>query len=214
MKTYFTADPHIGHVNMTRAGKDLCGRPFDSVDEMNEALLEGINSVVGAEDQLVILGDVCMGKLDDSLAVLSRIRAGQVFLIPGNHDRFSNAYHHKKGEGERTKYAARYEVDDRFWAVPDKTPSAWRGHELGVGYDRKHPLGKVWFSHYPYDGDSHGEDRYAHLRVSDAGRLPIIHGHVHTEWRVKGRQFNVGVDVNEFRPVGEEELADWVRSLE
>jgi calcineurin-like phosphoesterase family protein len=82
-----------------------------------------------------------------------------------------------------------------------------------LGFEEGHPLMEAYFSHYPYDGDSHGEDRYAHLRSSGYQNRPIIHGHVHTEWQIRGNQFNVGVDVNDFKPVHEDVLTDWVRSL-
>ncbi len=213
MKTYYMADPHAGHVNMTKAGKDLCGRPFADVVEMNAALLEGINSTVTEAERLVILGDILMGKLEESLLWLAEIRAREIILIPGNHDRWSLAYHHKGSEEDqrvsREQAMFRYEVHNRIVTFRDEQPSVWWGKEL---YETSGPLAETLFSHYPYDGDSHGEDRYAHLRAEDRG-LPIIHGHVHTEWRIKGRQFNVGVDVNDFKPVSDVELADWVKSL-
>lgn len=210
MKTFFTADTHFGHVNMTEEGKDLCKRGFKTVDEMNKALLEGINSTVSSEERLVILGDVVMGKLESNIHLLSGIRAAEIVLIPGNHDRFSLAYHHKgdDADAKRGLMLGFYEVDPRFTTFRDETPSVWEGEELGLG----EPLAEVLFSHYPYEGDHTSDDRYAHLRAPDEG-LPIIHGHVHDSWRINGRQFNVGVDVNDFKPVSEEELADWVRSL-
>lgn len=209
MKTYFTSDPHFGHKRII----ELCNRPFADVDEMNEALLDGINSVVTSQDRLVITGDIIMGKLEEGLPLLGRINAAELVMLPGNHDRWALAYHHKgDAQTKREEFRTRYEEQHpNGTALVDRETSGWRGWELG--YDRKHPLGKVWFSHYPYDGDSHGEDRHAGLRVPDAGKLPIIHGHVHEEWKIKGRQFNVGVDVNDFKPVSEEELVAWVSSL-
>ena len=43
--------------------------------------------------------------------------------------------------------------------------------------------------------------------------MPLIHGHVHGAWRTRGRMFNVGVDVNEFKPVNELEIALWLEDL-
>ncbi len=42
MKTWFTSDTHFGHARII----ELSGRPFDSVAEMNEAILDGINATV------------------------------------------------------------------------------------------------------------------------------------------------------------------------
>ena len=213
MTTYFSADLHIGHLNMTRAGKDLCGRPFDTVVEMNEGIIFGFNQVLTRNDRLVLLGDTCMGKLDDSLMWLSYLNAGEIILVPGNHDKWSLGYH-QKGDADaqarrREDARLRYEIDERFRALPDTRPSVWYGEDLMLA----DPLADIPFSHYPYDGDSHGEDRYAFLRAEQFGKRPIIHGHVHTEWQVRGNQFNVGIDVNDFMPVHEDVLADWVRSL-
>ncbi len=212
MTTYFSADTHIGHLNMTREGKDLCGRPFDTVIEMNEGIVHGFNEVLTRKDRLILLGDICMGKLDDSLMWLSYLNAGEIILVPGNHDKWSLGYH-QKGDADaqarrREEARLRYEIDERFVAIPDTRPSVWAGEDFGISG----PLADVLFSHYPFDGDSHGEDRYANLRAVDKS-VPIIHGHVHTEWQVRGNQFNVGVDVNDFKPVAEEQLVEWVRSL-
>lgn len=216
MKTWVTADTHFGHVNMTEEGKDLCKRGFKTVDEMNKALLEGINSTVSSSERLVILGDVVMGKLESNIHLLSGIRAAELVLLPGNHDRFSMAYHHKgeaadaasKREDWRTKYES---VRHGMTVFADTEPSYWPGFMVVDDFFGG-PLESVLLSHYPYEGDHTSDDRYKELRAPDEG-LPIIHGHVHDSWRIRGRQFNVGVDVNNFKPVSEEELADWVRSL-
>lgn len=207
MKTYFTSDPHFGHVNMTEEGKDLCKRGFKTVDEMNKALLDGINSTVSSSERLVITGDLVMGKLESNIHLLAHIRAAEIVLLPGNHDRFSLAYHHKKGASPED-WIGRYLLDSRFRIFHDEEPSAWHLRDVAEE-DAPHAL----ISHYPYEGDHTSDDRYTHLRAPDEG-LPIIHGHVHDSWRIRGRQFNVGVDVNEFKPVSDEEIYDWVRSLD
>jgi calcineurin-like phosphoesterase family protein len=215
VSTYFSADLHIGHLNMTREGKDLCGRPFDTVVQMNEGLISNFNEVLTKEDRLILLGDTLMGKLDDSLMWLSYLNAGEIILVPGNHDKWSLGYH-QKGDADaqarrREEARVKYEIDERFTALDDSKPSVWTGWMLGLGIN--HPLSETLFSHYPFDGDSHGEDRYSELRVKPYTKFPIIHGHVHTEWQIRGEQFNVGVDVNDFKPVHEDVLTDWVRSL-
>lgn len=216
MRTWFTSDLHLGHQRII----ELCNRPYSSVEEMDEALIENINAVVSSRDRLVILGDICMGKLEFSLPKLGWIRAAELVLLPGNHDRFSLAYHHSGVEERRAEkreeFRLRYEATrENTFALMDDAPSVWHWPMLSLpDEDSSHtdPLNVALFSHYPYKGDSQGEDRAAFLRAEDTGR-PIIHGHVHEEWRTRGRQFNVGVDANEFKPVSEEELADWIRSL-
>ena len=82
-------------------------------------------------------------------------------------------------------------------------PSVW---PIQIG-GRRVPL-----SHYPYAGDSGKTDRHRWLRPRSTG-LPLIHGHVHTKWRDNGPMFNVGVDVNDFAPVSEAMLAEWLMGV-
>ena len=42
---YYTADLHLGHANVIRH----CDRPFKSIDEMNEALIQNWNSRVKSQ---------------------------------------------------------------------------------------------------------------------------------------------------------------------
>jgi calcineurin-like phosphoesterase family protein len=206
-KVYFTADLHLGHERII----DLCDRPFRTGGEpdvaaMNEAIVDGINSRVSGRDSLVILGDVVMGKLDENLKLLKGIRAKRIWIIPGNHDRFSLAYGHRGAvETQRTKrhlWKTQYEgVRAGIRCEADLFPSAWGGHLAQR---------RVLFSHYPYVGDSHSEeDRYLRHRPVDRG-LPLIHGHVHGQWRENGRMLNVGVDVWGFKPVAEHEIVEWL----
>lgn len=53
MNIFFTSDTHFGHNNIIK----LSNRPFSSVEEMNEGLIERWNDVVGAEDIVYHLGD-------------------------------------------------------------------------------------------------------------------------------------------------------------
>lgn len=78
--TYFTSDQHFGHFNIIR----LCGRPFETVEEMDEALLSKWNGKVKADDTVYILGDLFFraAKVEPILKVLN----GRKHLIVGNHD--------------------------------------------------------------------------------------------------------------------------------
>ena len=53
-KIFFTSDPHYGHRNIL----NFCNRPFKDTKEMEKALIENWNSVVGDNDIAFILGDV------------------------------------------------------------------------------------------------------------------------------------------------------------
>ena len=80
--TWFTADFHLGHANIIR----YCGRPFESVAEMDAAILGRLNSSVAEDDILYFLGDFCRGSGREALAYRKRIRCKNIFFVEGNHD--------------------------------------------------------------------------------------------------------------------------------
>lgn len=179
---WFTADLHFGHANII----GYCDRPFADVEAMNEGLVDRWNDVVAPGDEVVVLGDVAMGQLAQSLRLVAALH-GRKVLVPGNHDRCWPG--HTKGvvEGvERYLEAGFAEI----WAPEVDLVVG------GVG---------VKACHFPHRGDSHDEDRFTAHRPVDDGRW-LLHGHVHRSWQVEGRMVNVGVDVWDLRPVSEEEI--------
>lgn len=84
---FLTADLHLGHKGVTQFlnndGTKL--RPWDTVEEMDEALIANWNSVVGPKDKVYNLGDVVINRR--ALKTLERLN-GEKVLIKGNHDLF------------------------------------------------------------------------------------------------------------------------------
>ena len=80
-KTWFSADHHFGHVNIIK----YTNRPFTNVDEMDEALIENHNSVVGVHDTVYMLGDVTLGRFDKFESYITRLN-GIINIVPGGHD--------------------------------------------------------------------------------------------------------------------------------
>lgn len=78
------SDNHFGHHNIIR----YCDRPFDSVDHMNEIMIQNWNSVVKDGDIVYNLGDIYIG---GSGQVLHRLK-GRKRLILGNHDNGKDQY--------------------------------------------------------------------------------------------------------------------------
>lgn len=79
---FYTADLHLSHSNIMR----FSSRPFESVKEMNETLVNNWNSVVSAEDDVYIIGDVLFKMSIHPEAYLEKMK-GRKHLIIGNHDR-------------------------------------------------------------------------------------------------------------------------------
>jgi calcineurin-like phosphoesterase family protein len=85
-KVFVTSDPHFGHENILNF-KDNKGnkvRPFSSVEEMNEILLENWNKVVKPGDLVYVLGDITWDR--QWFAHNWPKFHGRKKLAPGNHD--------------------------------------------------------------------------------------------------------------------------------
>ena len=78
---FFTSDTHFNHTNIIQ----YCQRPFKSTDEMNEAMIDNWNSIVGEDDTVFHLGDFCLGGAAEWNKILNRLN-GRIYLILGNHD--------------------------------------------------------------------------------------------------------------------------------
>jgi len=179
MTVWFTADLHLGHSNII----GYCNRPFADVTTMNDEIVRRWNDTVAAGDTVWVLGDVALGPIDRTLALVDRL-AGHKLLVAGNHD--------------------------RCWAGNGRRAQAWTERYVEAGFEEVHQ-GEVVVDieetglaatacHFPYRGDSHDEDRYLDHRPVDRGGW-LLNGHVHDRWRQSGRMINVGVDVWDYRPV-------------
>lgn len=84
---FLIADTHFGHVGATKFLRDdgTKMRPWDSVEEMDVALIENWNSVVKPKDKVYHLGDVVINR--KALKTLAYLN-GDLILIKGNHDIF------------------------------------------------------------------------------------------------------------------------------
>lgn len=81
---WFTSDTHFGH----KAVLDFCQRPWESIEQMNAALVGAINERVGANDELYVLGDFSFRiGVEEARSIREAIFCMRVHLVPGNHDR-------------------------------------------------------------------------------------------------------------------------------
>lgn len=78
-KVFVISDTHFGHANIIK----YAGRPFDSIEEMDNSLVEFWNHVVSPTDKVYHLGDVTLSK--KKLPILDKLN-GNKTLIAGNHD--------------------------------------------------------------------------------------------------------------------------------
>ena len=82
MTTFFTADTHFGHANIIKH----CNRPFSSVEEMDETMIQRWNERVKPGDLVYHLGDFGFHqKTAQTQKLLDRLHGNKV-LLRGNHD--------------------------------------------------------------------------------------------------------------------------------
>jgi len=95
-KVWITSDTHYSHKNIVRGTTNWrtqdgevpvdSTRDFQTIEQMNERLIDGINHFVGQDDTLIMLGDVSFGGFDNIGIFLERLVCHNIHLILGNHD--------------------------------------------------------------------------------------------------------------------------------
>lgn len=178
-KLFFTSDTHYGHANICRAttswvGADNVTRDFNSLNHMNDTLVNNINEVVDENDILIHLGDWSFGGFEKISEFRSRILCKNIYLVFGNHD------HHIR----RNK---------------DDIQSLFKGCFDYLHLDLRIPNGKevdkftLVCMHFPIASWDGMNDGVIHL-----------HGHVHLPPHLRiadGKAMDVGVDGNGLKPI-------------
>lgn len=179
---WFTSDLHLGHGFVAKL------RGFDSAEEHDAEIMENWARKVHKGDQVWVLGDLAVTSSAARIELLiGRIGTlpGVKHLIPGNHD----ACHPMHRDSH--KYQSLYS----------------RGFESVQPFARRRVNGtEVLLSHFPYEADHTDEARYSQYRLRDEGRW-LLHGHVHSEQKISGRQVHVGLDAWRMQPVHLEDVA-------
>lgn len=195
---WFTSDHHWGHKNII----DFCNRPFSSVEEMDEVMIQNWNANVAPEDEVFYLGDGWMGSTDETFPYISRLN-GTIVLLPGNHDKCWVG----KAAGDRLTYWRNKYIGFGISKIVD-TGDKWGFPEIQIGNET------VRMNHFPPVGDSHEkkhQDKFSYFRPPDDD-MWLLHGHVHnnnSRRPVEGKWINVGVDVWDFIPVN----ISWVENI-
>ena len=180
-KCWFTSDQHFNHANVM----NFCNRPWSDVKEMNTALTDNWNEVVGEKDVVFVLGDFCWKK--DCWEVkkkLSELKGSHIFIVLGNHD---NKDQFKK-------------VDKRVEVISDTAMI----FISGIDEDKPSREYEFMVSHFPLA-------TWPHFRRGTIN----LHGHIHSGPRSRsdvdrpgfdlilknGLTYDVGVDNNNYYPV-------------
>lgn len=77
---FYTSDQHFDHFNII----SLCGRPFDTLLDMQNCMINNWNNLVSQSDDVYILGDFCFN-YNVFMSIASKLN-GVKHFISGNHD--------------------------------------------------------------------------------------------------------------------------------
>lgn len=183
---FFTSDLHFGHKNII----EFCKRPFNSVEEMDEALIENWNSVVKPNDLVFNLGDFAFAPHWRWHELLARLNGNHI-LILGNHD-ISRWPGDKVMElFYRVEQQMILKVEEQYIYLNHYPFLCYGGTYRPAGYTVWQLHGHVHSS--PLDTDKRGKDN---KRLSL--RFPY--------------QYDVGVDNNNFTPVSWNQIKEIINN--
>jgi len=185
-KVFFSSDFHYSHKGIcagvtTWTDADDVTRKFDTLDQMNDAIVNNINSRVGEDDILICLGDWSFGGFDNIKIFRDRIISKTIYIIAGNHDHFI--------------VQNKDNVQDLFAEVWDDITFLTIKKRINKNTTNKY---NFVLSHYPIASWACMNDGWYHL-----------HGHVHLPEEHKigqGRSLDCGVDGNNLFPYELDEI--------
>ena len=184
---FFTSDTHYSHSNICSATTNWAvnngyAREFDSLQDMNQRLVDNINNMVGEDDIIIHLGDWSFGGFDKIEEFRSQINCKNIHLPFGNHD------HHI----ERNKEG----IQKLFSSV-----------QQYLRLEVRRPINKATVEkftficmHYPIASWHDMNQGVIHL-----------HGHVHLPEHLRiaeGKAMDVGVDGNKLEPISLDEIVE------
>ena len=154
---------------------------------MNQGLIDNWNSVVKKDDIVWHLGDWFFQpnrKKEEIKQIIKQLN-GEIYTCLGNHCKKSQLI--EFGLKEENIFQKAYLVFD------------------GI---------KFLLNHFPYPIGMKEEDKterpyaFKQEEYENGKIIPLLCGHVHWHWRIKKNCYNVGVDVNNWFPISENDIID------
>jgi calcineurin-like phosphoesterase family protein len=140
---YITSDTHYGHKNIVRGTTNWrtqdgevpvdSTRDFQTIEQMNERLIDGINHFVGQDDTLIMLGDVSFGGFDNIGIFLDRLVCHNIHLILGNHDHhIQNNRDYIQGRFLSVQHYLEANINGQDFVLCHYPLQSWHGLNKGV----------------------------------------------------------------------------------
>ncbi len=184
--TYIFSDPHAYHKNIIKSlsswDEEHRGtlRDFKSIEHMNSVLIDGINSRVGKNDNLICLGDWSFGGFEKIGLFRNMLVCDNIHLLLGNHD------HHI--ESDREGVRSLFSSVSHYGKLETKSLSGVRHNFV--------------LCHFPiasWDGLKKGVMHlHGHEHFTGDKRFG------------NGKQMDVGIDGGEYKPYSMKEVIEFI----
>jgi calcineurin-like phosphoesterase family protein len=193
--TFWTADWHIGHANSIK----FDNRPYQDLDQMHKAFIKNYNAQVPTNGICYFLGDIATHSSELTKEIITQLNGTKVIIV-GNHDKNSNALY-LMGFDVVLNSATIYISGERVTMSHCPLRGVFR-EDVSDMYGGV--IGDNW----------HGESKNQAFSVENEGQFHL-HGHIHSpnggkSTKISGRQFDVGVPSNKYRPVPISEIEAWI----
>lgn len=149
--TFFTSDNHFFHKSILKFCADKRGN-CETVENMNEKMIEVWNDQVSEKDTVYCLGDFSFGSTEQTLEILKRLN-GRIHLILGNHD-----YWLTKPTNIQLKQACLNRMN------------GWVDNYRRIKIDKQY----IVLFHYPIQEWAHCQHNSWHLHGHCHGNMPAI----------------------------------------
>lgn len=188
---YFTSDTHYSHKNICRGTTGWVEnegnqrtRDFNTLEEMNDVLVNNINALVKENDTLWHLGDWSFGGHEQIKVFRDRLNCKNINLVFGNHDQHIE---------------------------PINSP--YRNLFKSVQYVKEFHLSIDCIKTGKYGKQGFFLSHYSH-RVWNKSHHGNIHlfGHSHATLPMYGKSMDVGVDTNNYYPYHLDEILEIMKN--
>lgn len=193
-KMWVTSDTHFQHSNIcvgTSKWDDTrrC-RDFQTTSDMDDLIIDNINSKVMPEDTLYHLGDFAFGDKNNIPKLRQRIKCNRIHFLYGNHD-YAISGIHPKGKPLDEARMARVKLFQKEFAT------------LQHYYEMYHKGKMIVMFHFPV----------ASWNGIGTGTIHF-HGHCHGSYDPIGRMIDVGIDPQNYQPISFDDAIDIAESRE
>ena len=182
-EVFFTSDTHFGHSNIIK----YCARPFDTTNNMDEALINNWNAKVPKDGIVYHLGDFAWGSINYWEKIREQLN-GEIILVYGNHD--------EKYLNNERMYKLFKEVTPQKKIWINKIPIYMNHYPFLCFGGSYKGLGATWQVYGHVHSNPRSEEGLDHKRLVNC--FPT--------------QYDVGVDNNNFTPISFDELHSYINN--